>query len=313
MNGWNLFLLETNFRCRSNIADAAQRLIEKNTGRFPKKTVAHHDGGSISIRSLDCPISENIHIAIHIASLLEKFHVEHCAVLCRTNHLANDIRTFLRGSGLPVNERRQPDLPADWQKAKLFLAFAGNLSSDHAALAYLEACHGPTQADHTRREAALTCCSVNDAYFRFPDTAAAIQAFSSQGFSHEARELVQAASRRLSSLGEWSVSDLLIELNRAGEIEEEERGGITVTTCHAAKGREFRHVIIAGCEEEFWDDPHGGKAEEEEARRLFYVAMTRAEETLTMTYCRQRPQYRGKDVPPGPMEERTPLKFLSEI
>src|SRR5699024_2765974 len=58
---------------------------------------------------------------------------------------------------------------------------------------------------------------------------------------------------------------------------------VTVMTMHAAKGLEFPHVWIVACEEDLC--PHA-ESELEEERRLFYVAMTRAEDHLVLSFCR---------------------------
>ena len=78
-----------------------------------------------------------------------------------------------------------------------------------------------------------------------------------------------------------------------------DKTGVNLLTAHSSKGLEFRHVYIIHCIEKAWEkrrkqgSPFGVNglfgsddqmAKEEELRRLFYVAITRAEETLTMTY-----------------------------
>ncbi|MBF0203778.1 MAG: UvrD-helicase domain-containing protein [Desulfamplus sp.] len=68
---------------------------------------------------------------------------------------------------------------------------------------------------------------------------------------------------------------------------------VSLMTMHAAKGLEFKVVFIAGCENgliPFYN--HGGKCENfEEERRLFYVAITRAEELLYLCYAKKRQIY----------------------
>jgi superfamily I DNA/RNA helicase len=85
-------------------------------------------------------------------------------------------------------------------------------------------------------------------------------------------------------------------------------------TLHSAKGLEFAHVFLVGCEEEIL--PHARSVHEvadagahdpiAEERRLFYVGITRARHRLTLSGCRTR--RRGGDALP-----RQPSRFLAEI
>lgn len=66
-------------------------------------------------------------------------------------------------------------------------------------------------------------------------------------------------------------------------------GAVTVSTIHAAKGLEFKHVFVIGCSEGLL--PYGSPApgeELEEERRLLYVAVTRAEDSLHLSYARTK-------------------------
>lgn len=90
----------------------------------------------------------------------------------------------------------------------------------------------------------------------------------------------------------------------------EEEGKVVLMTVHSSKGLEFPVVFIVGAEENIF--PHfrslGNPVETEEERRLMYVAMTRAEERLFITSCKQRYEY-GKN---GPTYNH-PSRFLREI
>lgn len=81
--------------------------------------------------------------------------------------------------------------------------------------------------------------------------------------------------------------------------------GIHLLTFHAAKGLEFPVVFIAGAEEGITpldrDD-----VDLEEERRLFYVAMTRAEDELQISFTKERMRY-------GEVHEQVPSRFISEI
>ena len=82
---------------------------------------------------------------------------------------------------------------------------------------------------------------------------------------------------------------------------------VTLMTLHAAKGLEFPHVFLVGMEEEIL--PHRTSIEEgniEEERRLAYVGITRAQKTLTFTYCVRRKRA-------GEMQDVEPSRFLEEL
>ena len=85
---------------------------------------------------------------------------------------------------------------------------------------------------------------------------------------------------------------------------------VTLMTLHAAKGLEFPLVLLAGMEEGLF--PHSRTLNDpnqmEEERRLCYVGMTRAMDTLMVTRARYRRRY-GNDMP----EASLPSRFLEEI
>ncbi len=89
--------------------------------------------------------------------------------------------------------------------------------------------------------------------------------------------------------------------------EDAELNAVRLSTLHAAKGLEFPHVFLVGVEEETL--PHrecldGDRLEEE--RRLMYVGITRAQRSLTLTWCKRRK--RGQVWLPC-----TPSRFLAEL
>ncbi len=105
---------------------------------------------------------------------------------------------------------------------------------------------------------------------------------------------------------------LTLTQDEAGE--DAPRGQVTLSSLHGAKGLEFDHVFLAGCEEGLL--PHSRTLDTratdaapqdiEEERRLFYVGVTRARETLALTRARSR-LLRGRPAP------RTPSRFVLEI
>ena len=89
---------------------------------------------------------------------------------------------------------------------------------------------------------------------------------------------------------------------------EEDRNKVTLMTMHSAKGLEFKHVYIVGMEDTLFPSPmtSGSPRELEEERRLFYVAVTRAEKQATFSYALNRYKW-------GNLERCGPSRFLKEV
>jgi DNA helicase-2/ATP-dependent DNA helicase PcrA len=97
-------------------------------------------------------------------------------------------------------------------------------------------------------------------------------------------------------------------LTSAEDPKNQDEDCITLMTIHASKGLEFRNVYITGMEENLFPSSMmiNSRAELEEERRLFYVAMTRAQKRLTLSYANTRYQY-------GQLQNCEPSRFLDEI
>lgn len=91
---------------------------------------------------------------------------------------------------------------------------------------------------------------------------------------------------------------------------DEDKNKVTLMTVHSAKGLEFKNVFVVGMEENLFPSQRQGEKNTEEAleeeRRLFYVAVTRAENNVCLSYANQR--YRW-----GNLDFCTPSRFLEEL
>ena len=83
---------------------------------------------------------------------------------------------------------------------------------------------------------------------------------------------------------------------------------ITLMTIHSAKGLEFKAVFVVGLEEELFPNQCAlvSPREMEEERRLFYVAITRAQDYCILTHSKTRYHY-------GTTEYHEPSRFIDEI
>jgi DNA helicase-2/ATP-dependent DNA helicase PcrA len=97
-------------------------------------------------------------------------------------------------------------------------------------------------------------------------------------------------------------------LTSADDEKDTDTDKITLMTIHAAKGLEFKHVYIVGMEEDLFPSQMmlASRADLEEERRLFYVAITRAEKKLTLAYAETRYKF-------GRLKTCEPSRFLNEI
>ena len=105
------------------------------------------------------------------------------------------------------------------------------------------------------------------------------------------RELAQWM--RDNAKGRDALADLQAQLALLSYSERDEPGNaVRLSTLHAAKGLEFAHVWLVGLEDGTL--PHEGGIKEgrlEEERRLMYVAITRAKETLTISYAEHKRKF----------------------
>jgi len=108
---------------------------------------------------------------------------------------------------------------------------------------------------------------------------------------------------------EASISDYLrkIMLETEDKDEKLEKDHVTLMTIHSSKGLEFPFVYIVGTEQGIM--PHQHSLEEnrlEEERRLFYVAITRAQKRLVISYAKNRMKY-------GKLVKRNISQFVEDI
>lgn len=90
--------------------------------------------------------------------------------------------------------------------------------------------------------------------------------------------------------------------------DDDDNDKVTLMTIHMAKGLEFKNVYVVGMEEDLFPSQMmlSSRADLEEERRLFYVAVTRAEQKLYLSYALSRYRF-------GRLKSCEPSRFIEEI
>lgn len=116
----------------------------------------------------------------------------------------------------------------------------------------------------------------------------------------EGNELEQAPK----TISEWLGQ---VSLLTDADEKDDNTPRVTLLTVHASKGLEFKYTYIVGLEEQLFPSNRAGSVEElEEERRIFYVAMTRAESAVTLSYAQSRFKF-------GETVDCTPSRFFADI
>jgi len=99
-----------------------------------------------------------------------------------------------------------------------------------------------------------------------------------------------------------------IALLTDSDKKDDDNDKVSLMTIHQSKGLEYKHVYVSGLEENLFPSQMalGSRSELEEERRLFYVAITRAEEELTLSFATSRFRF-------GSLLPCEPSRFIDEI
>lgn len=122
------------------------------------------------------------------------------------------------------------------------------------------------------------------------------------------KEFVDNPDREDRSLATFLQEVALITTADENEGKDGDDDYVSLMTIHSAKGLEFKVVYVVGLEEDLFPSQMmlSSRADLEEERRLFYVAITRAEKKLFVSYALQRYRF-------GNLRMCEPSRFLDEI
>lgn len=124
------------------------------------------------------------------------------------------------------------------------------------------------------------------------------------------QELLNAISEYSAENPEAKLEDFLEEVSLISDIDKhsDDKNAVILMTIHSAKGLEFPIVFVSGCEEDIFplSNRFNPDAHVEEERRLFYVAITRAEQKVFLTHARSRYRF-------GEVAYQSRSRFIDEI
>ncbi len=344
--GTKVFFLEQNYRSTKTILAAANAIIKKNTVRVDKTLFTdNHDGEMIGVYQAYDQTDEAEFVAEKIDKLIEEgTKPGSIAVLYRANFQSRSLEEALIGRTIPyqvlgtkfydrkeikdmlayIRAARNPDNLSDIKRiinfparglgkvtlAKLFAGEQATLpKAAQEKISGFYACLGKIKE--------LADTLKPSELIREVIKVSGIEAELKKGDATDVerleniQEMATLATRYDTfPLGE-GLEKLLDDAALASDQDgiKDEQESVRLMTVHASKGLEFKYVFVTGMEQDLF--PHAPREHQsteyrEEERRLFYVAVTRAEKKLFLTYASIRTLF-------GMRQVATPSEFLYDI
>ncbi len=277
------YQLAENYRSTRQILALAQALVGHNPIRYPKGLQATRgEGPPVVVQPHPEVLAEAQWVAAAIAKVLEKgIPPEQVAVLFRTGVQATALQIELQALRLPFELRGAADFwkaaPALWLRALLRLA---ENPADREALAWVAPQH---QADYRKQAISLGLLP----YRRRIERARAflLRKAPAPAGSRSLEDWTQRLALCV-ELVELFPTCAALEAAVGRQQGPSRKAGIALSTIHAAKGLEWHTVFVIGFEQGLL--PHDLADDEDEERRLAYVAMTRAKRYLCLSHCELR-------------------------
>jgi len=341
----SVILLEQNYRSTKTILSASNTIIKKNKRRREKNLFTDNEEGEpITLAGLYDEADEARYIAQKVGELMEKgAEPRDMAVLYRANFQSRALEEAFINARLPYQvlgvrffERKEvkdmlsyiraalnPDSTADLRR---IINTPPRGIGKVTLLKILEGKEAELPAGTRQKVASfrdiltkIRACALTNSpseTLKFALRESGIEGELKKGDEEELerlenlRELVTLAIRYDSLPPEEGILKLLEEAALASDQDElkEDRNAVKLMTVHASKGLEFNYVFVSGLEEGLF--PHRSLSEDriddEEERRLFYVALTRARKKVFMTFASTRTIF-------GSREMNIPSEFITDI
>lgn len=326
-------VLEYNYRSQKKIVDAALRVVENNSHRFPKKIQAVREPAQdVKVTCYPTGREENLAIVKEILELSKKgVDLNEIAILFRTNKQPRSLLGLFMAYNIPFRMKdTMPNIFEHWI-AKNMIAYIQLAQGNMDRSIFLEVMNRPKRyiARESLKEPVVKLSQLKDFYSDKPYMVerifkleydlkmlksmapyAALQ-YIRKGMDYDSYIKEFAAFRNVKPDEFYEVLDELTEgakdfktyedwfaymrdyeanlRDQMRRREETKNPSVSFMTFHGCKGLEFSHVYILDANEDI--TPHRkavNAADMEEERRMFYVAMTRAKDALTICYVKER-------------------------
>ncbi len=340
-----IILLEQNYRSTKNIIEAANAVIEKNTYRVSKTLFTENKlGDQISVYEAYDEGSEASYVASKIDELLGENKPEDIAILYRANFQSRVLEEALLGRQIPYQvlgvkffERKEIKDVLSYIRA----AYNKESLSDIKRIINIPArgigkvtivklfSNQFTNLPKTMQEKINKFYLLLDDIREYTDShtpsesvryviqKTGLEEELARGTTDEQerlenmRELVTLATKYDTVPQGEGIEKLLEDAALSSDQDTlmHKNSGVRLMTVHASKGLEFKYVFITGLEQDLFPHTRAGnktKEDAEEERRLFYVALTRAEHRLYLSYAQLRTIFGMKQV-------NTPSEFIYDI
>lgn len=330
--------LEQNYRSSQNILDAANLVISKNTSHpILKLWTENQKGSRIKIYAARNGFDEADFIVDEIQSLINhptnQLKYRDIAILYRTNAQSRVLEEAFLHAGIPYILVGGVKF-YDRKEVKDALAFVRYLINpkDSVSKKRIEKLgkrrfekfnefvkdfnksHTYPKRDRNKADAELSTLDILDLVIQKTDYLALFQKETEENLARlENLKELRSVATEFPDINEFLENVALVELSQNSDKSlitnnQSPRDAVTLMTLHAAKGLEFPVIFIVGMEEGLF--PHSrslmdtGQMEEE--RRLAYVGITRAKDTLYFTYANSR-LYFGERI------SNPPSRFIMDI
>jgi DNA helicase-2/ATP-dependent DNA helicase PcrA len=339
--------MERNYRSTKPILHLANKVIEQSLFKSPLKLWTDKEGPKAWLTGYQCESHEATEIAQGIQCRVEFDGTipEDVAILCRTNYQVDHYKRALEQIGIKtyvVSNKADPLNAWDVRRIFDYMTYICNPKDDRA---FRKIINWPdrrmTDLELQQAEMASTVqmISLSELLEERMDILSSLvledwhsdvrilleqvlenlgleDRYHSQGLHNRIADLVRAGEAierwvgRQVGLGESYDPYTFLRWLRTKDIQErlvqEKPEGVQILTVHAAKGLEWAHVYVPGCNLNVFPSKKG---DIEEERRLFYVAVTRAKETLHLSYFEERQNPWGKRE----MVQMKPSPFLKAM